>query len=78
MFAIAKCANSRITEPAPVARAIGAVARLVARAGRHVLAARKHRKDMILLANADDRMLADIGLTRADAAFLSDKPFWRE
>jgi uncharacterized protein YjiS (DUF1127 family) len=30
------------------------------------------------LSRMDDRMLADIGLTRADAAFLSDKPFWRE
>ena len=30
------------------------------------------------LATLDDRMLRDIGLTRADAEFLSNKPFWRE
>ena len=30
------------------------------------------------LSRMDDRMLADIGLTRADAKYLSDKPFWRE
>jgi uncharacterized protein YjiS (DUF1127 family) len=30
------------------------------------------------LARLDDRMLKDIGLTRGDADFLSEKPFWRE
>jgi uncharacterized protein YjiS (DUF1127 family) len=30
------------------------------------------------LAKLDNRTLADIGLTRADAEFLINKPFWRE
>ena len=30
------------------------------------------------LARLDDRMLSDIGLTRADAEYLASKPFWRE
>lgn len=30
------------------------------------------------LANLDDRTIRDIGLTRAEAMYLSDKPFWRE
>ena len=30
------------------------------------------------LAALDDRMLADIGISRAEAEFLSRKPFWRE
>ncbi len=30
------------------------------------------------LAALDDRMLKDIGLTRVDAEFLINKPFWRE
>ncbi len=30
------------------------------------------------LAGLGDRMLADIGITRAEAEFLSRRPFWRE
>jgi hypothetical protein len=29
-------------------------------------------------AELDDRTLKDIGLTRTDAEFLINKPFWRE
>jgi uncharacterized protein YjiS (DUF1127 family) len=34
--------------------------------------------DRAELASLDNRMLRDIGLTRADAEFLSNKSFWRE
>jgi uncharacterized protein YjiS (DUF1127 family) len=39
---------------------------------------RRRARDRTSLAALDDRMLADIGITRADADFLSSKPFWRE
>jgi uncharacterized protein YjiS (DUF1127 family) len=30
------------------------------------------------LASLSDTMLLDIGITRADAEYLANKPFWRE
>jgi uncharacterized protein YjiS (DUF1127 family) len=39
---------------------------------------RRRTRERGELAALDDRMLKDIGLTRADADFLSNKPFWRE
>jgi uncharacterized protein YjiS (DUF1127 family) len=39
---------------------------------------RRRARDRANLAALDDRMLADIGISRADAEFLSNKPFWRE
>ena len=39
---------------------------------------RRRMRERDQLSRMDDRMLADIGLTRADAKYLSDKPFWRE
>ena len=39
---------------------------------------RRRARNRAQLAGLDDRMLRDIGLTRADAEFLSNKPFWRE
>jgi uncharacterized protein YjiS (DUF1127 family) len=39
---------------------------------------RRRARDRARLAELDDRMLHDIGLTRTDAEFLINKPFWRE
>jgi uncharacterized protein YjiS (DUF1127 family) len=39
---------------------------------------RRRTRERAELAQLDDRTLKDIGLTRADAEFLSNKPFWRE
>jgi uncharacterized protein YjiS (DUF1127 family) len=39
---------------------------------------RRRTRERRQLAELDDRMLKDIGLTRADAEFLINKPFWRE
>jgi uncharacterized protein YjiS (DUF1127 family) len=51
-------------------------------AGNHFVATlrewRRRTRERAELAELDDRMLKDIGLTRADAEFLSSKPFWRE
>ena len=50
--------------------------------GHHVVATlrewRRRSRARAELAELDDRMLKDIGLTRADAEFLANKPFWRE
>jgi uncharacterized protein YjiS (DUF1127 family) len=39
---------------------------------------RRRSKGRTQLATLDDRMLKDIGISRADAEFLANKPFWRE
>ena len=38
---------------------------------------RRRSHDRAELANLDDSMLKDIGLSRGEAQFLSNKPFWR-
>jgi len=39
---------------------------------------RRRIRERNQLARLDGRMLADIGISRADQAFLASKPFWRE
>jgi uncharacterized protein YjiS (DUF1127 family) len=39
---------------------------------------RRRSRGRAQLATLDDRMLKDIGISRADAEFLANKPFWRE
>ena len=39
---------------------------------------RRRAHDRAELAALDERTLNDIGLTRADAEFLANKPFWRD
>lgn len=38
---------------------------------------RRRSRERAELASLDERTLRDIGLTRSDAEFLSNKPFWR-
>jgi uncharacterized protein YjiS (DUF1127 family) len=55
--------------------------RASAAAGRMLTRVRQWRRrarDRALLAALDDRMLADIGISRTEAEYLSNKPFWRE
>ena len=39
---------------------------------------RRRSRDCAKLAMLDDRMLQDIGITRAEAQSLSREPFWRQ
>jgi uncharacterized protein YjiS (DUF1127 family) len=39
---------------------------------------RRRLRERDQLSHLDDRMLKDIGITRAEALRLSDKPFWKE
>lgn len=54
------------------------VSHSVARLSTTLRAWRRRAKDRAQLTVLDDRMLADIGLSRAEAEFLGNKPFWRE
>jgi uncharacterized protein YjiS (DUF1127 family) len=54
--------------------AAGIATRTLARLGQW----RRRSRDRAQLARLDDRMLADIGISRAEAEFLVNKPFWRE
>ena len=39
---------------------------------------RQRARERAELAGLNDRVLADIGLSRAEAQFLANKPFWKE
>jgi len=60
----------RPRRPAPVA----AVQGLLGKAG----AAWRRRRSRNVLSQFNDYMLRDIGVTRAEAQFEANKPFWRE
>jgi uncharacterized protein YjiS (DUF1127 family) len=59
---------------APIGHAIAALAMGVWR----LVVAIKHRRELALLADRDDRMLADIGLTRSDLRDAYSEPLWRD
>jgi uncharacterized protein YjiS (DUF1127 family) len=60
----------------------GAAVDAIRRSGRRFMALlrrwRRRCRDRRELARLDERTLKDIGLTRADAEFLINKPFWRD
>jgi uncharacterized protein YjiS (DUF1127 family) len=61
---------------APVVRALVAFGRTLARYARRLDRAIKHRRAAQALARFDDRMLADIGLTRADLRDAYAESLW--
>lgn len=50
---------------------------LAARLLQFVVAAERRRREREALADLDDRLLRDVGLTRADVAAIRDTRWWR-
>lgn len=55
----------------------GHFAGVAAKALDTLFAWQRRLSDRVALQSLDDRMLRDIGLSRADVEFESSKPFWR-
>ena len=64
--------------PSQFARMVNAVAGIVALRLREFVQLVKGRHDAVVLAGLDDRMLADIGLTRGDVRDAFSEPVWRD
>jgi uncharacterized protein YjiS (DUF1127 family) len=64
--------------PSQFAQMVNAVAGIVTGRVRHVFHMLKNRRDAVLLTSLDDRMLADIGLTRGDVRDAYSEPVWRD
>ena len=62
----------------PLGRVIFAAAALVTARLRQLAVAFRHRHDAAILLRFDDRMLADIGLTRRDVREAFREPIWRD
>ncbi len=64
--------------PPHFAGIVNAVAGIVVARVRQVLQFLQNRRDAVTLAGLDDRMLADIGLTRGDVRDAVSEPVWRD
>jgi uncharacterized protein YjiS (DUF1127 family) len=62
----------------PFGRVIFAAAAPVMARLRRLATAFRHRHDAAILMGLDDRMLADIGLTRREVRQAFDEPVWRD
>lgn len=67
-----------IAAASPVARLFKAVAAGATRLFQRVARALKNRRDAGMLSGLDDRMLADIGLTRGDLRDAYAEPLWHD
>jgi uncharacterized protein YjiS (DUF1127 family) len=63
---------------APFTQAIATVAGIVALRVKTLLVSIRRRQDAAVLAGLDERMLADIGLTRGDVRDAISEPLWRD
>ena len=57
-------------------RVFASVLALVTRWLKELVEARRHRREANVLVGLDQRMLADIGITRADLRDAFSEPFW--
>jgi len=64
--------------PSSCSQAFAAIGGVAIRVGRWLAHAWRHRNDAAMLAAFDDRMLADVGLTRADLNDALAEPLWRD
>ena len=61
-----------------LARALFSLLAFVTRLLNDLARARRHRREAIALAGLDRRLLADIGLNRADVSDAFSEPFWED
>jgi uncharacterized protein YjiS (DUF1127 family) len=71
-------AATLMTAAEPFFRSALAIAEVVVARAKHLGRAFRNRRDADLLARLDDRMLADIGLTRSDLRDAFAEPLWRD
>jgi uncharacterized protein YjiS (DUF1127 family) len=64
--------------PSHAAAVVNAISGFVVARLRAVVQVVKNRRDAVTLAGLDDRMLADIGLTRGDLRDAIAEPVWRD
>ena len=64
--------------PSQLVRMVNAVAGIVVARTREFFLLIKNRHDAATLASLDERMLADIGLTRGDLRDAYSEPVWRD
>ena len=64
--------------PSHFARLVNAIAGIAVAGTRQLVQIVKNRSDASILAGLDDRMLADIGLTRGDVRDAFSEPVWRD
>src|SRR5947207_1088841 len=64
--------------PSHFAWLVNAIAGIVVARARQLSQMIKNRRDAVILAGLDDRMLSDIGLTRGDVRDAFSEPVWRD
>ena len=64
--------------PSPLTRMVHAAAGIVTARLHMLFQTVKNRRDAAMLTGLDDRMLADIGLTRGDLRDAYSEPVWRD